>query len=183
MKPELRIKTFVDDFILPRKGPLPGLPEKFRENPDNGEEWDDWIEVASCVTNQDLDAIEERFETTLPHLLKLYLKYKIIFDGDFGIYRFPDMTPANPLKNLISQIDVINQSSFFKAHKLLPFAQDGNDGGPICFKYDEDGIEKGFPIYFVDYDLIHNRDYEGEIIYESFIQLIDAIERNMQSYD
>lgn len=176
MDADLRIKKFVDEFILPSKRPLPGLRPEHRMNPNNGEEWDDWIEVESPVVESDLKAMEVKYGFTFPELLKSYFKYKIIFDGDFGLYRFPDMTPDKPLDGLESQISVVDDFPKFHENQLIPFAQDGNDGGPICFKYSQDAIANGFPIYFVDHELFNRQDYDGELIHDSFMDLLQAIE-------
>ncbi len=182
METESLIRKFVDEVVLPRKRPLPGLPDLYRKNPGNGEEWDDWIELGSTVTHDDFSSVEEKFNIVLPEPLKAYFEYKVIFDGDFGIYRFPDMRPNKPLDNLISEIELMNDLAFFKKNKLVPFAQDGNDGGPVCFKFNEESVEKGFPIYFTDHELLNHPDYEGELLFDSFVQFIEAIEKDMKSY-
>jgi len=177
-----RIARFIDDVVLPRANPLPGVPAELRGEWSSGDGWFSWIAVPSPITEKDLDAIEHNIGTTLPPLFRAYFLYKQILDGDCGIVRLPDMMPPAPIGNLKSQMAVFSDCRSRQHHALLPFANDGNDGGPICFKTDEPTTSGDYPIYFTDHERLADPTYSGERRWDSFEQLIDVLEVDILSH-
>lgn len=169
------IASFIDEVVLPNAGPLPVVPPELRGDPFLDDGWFLWIAVPSLVTEEDLDNLERQFRVRLPPLFREYFLYKQILDGDFGIVRVPDMTPPDPLANLRSQMSEFLNCEVLQNHALLPFAQDGNDGGPICFKIDEPTSNDDYPIYFTDHELLRRPGYSGEKRWDSFEHLLDDI--------
>ena len=107
-----------------------------------------------------------------------------MLDGDYGLVRLPDMQPSDPLASLRSQIAIAADPNCpaLTQHKLLPFGQDGNDGGPICFKTDQPTEAGDFPIYFADHELLSDPSYSGKRVWDSFEHLLVAIESDILSY-
>ncbi len=179
-----RITRFVDEILLPRQSPTVGVPPELRPDPSHTDEWSRWIAIDSPVTKSDLNALQTEFGVVLPRLYLDYFQYKQIFDGDHGLVRFPDMRPPDPLSDLRHTLSVYQD--FFintKRCRYIPFAEDGNDGGPLCFNLDEPTADGDFAVYFVDHELFRDPSYLGERWYDGFADLILAVERDRLSYD
>ncbi len=174
---------FIDEVVLPRANPLPGVPHDLRGEWSSGDGWYSWIAVPSLLTEKDLDAVEQTMGVKMPALFREYFLYKQILAADFGIVRLPKMMPPDPLANLKAQMAMLFQFKCLQDHALLPFGQYGNDGGPICFKFDEPNVDGDYPIYFTDHHLLSDKSYSGEKRWESFEELIDVIESNFLSYE
>lgn len=169
------IVSLIDEVVLPNAGPLPGVPPDLRGDPFLDDDWFYWTAVPSPVTADDLDDLEQQYRVSLPPLFREYFLYKQILDGDFGIVRMPDMCPPDPLASLKSQMSEFSNCEALQNHALLPFAQDGNDGGPICFKTDEPTLYGDYPVYFTDHELLLRPTYSGEKCWDSFEHLIGDI--------
>ena len=177
-----KIKYFIDEIILPRANPLPGVPEHLRGDW-NQDDWYSWIAIDSPVKDEDLDEIEVKLNIKFPGLFRDYFLYKQIIDGDYGIVCLPDMLPENPLKELRSEVSMFLEDEFFKINSLLPFGRDGNDGGPLCFKIDQPTSQGDYPIYFVDHSYMNIPNYSCEKKWESFESLIEFIIKDKLSYE
>ncbi len=174
---------FIDEIVLPRRNPLPGLPPEYRADPSCSDEWSDWKIFESSVTDDDWSQLEREAGFRLPTLLQEYYRYKVIMDGDFGLVRLADMRPDTPLRELAANLRMLHQEDCLKRSSLAPFAEDGNDGGPICFKFDQPTEDGDYPIYFVEHGLMRDPSYRGERRWGSFAELIDEIEKNFLAYD
>lgn len=130
-----------------------------------------------------MESLEQYSGVSLPPLFRDYFLYKQILDGDRGIIRLPDMTPPDPLANLKSQMAVVHDCRALQQHSLLPFGQDGNNGGPICFKTDEPTTNGDYPIYVTDHERLSDLSYSGERRWNSFEHLLDEIQADILSYD
>ena len=124
---EVKIKYFIDEIILPRANPLPGVPEHLRDEW-NQEDWYSWIAIDSPIKKEDINEIERQLNVQFPKLFRDYFLYKQILDGDYGLVRLPDMEPDNPIEGLKSEVSLFFEYEMFQKNSLLPFAQDGNDG-------------------------------------------------------
>lgn len=179
-----RIIRFVDEILLPRRSPAPGVPPELRPVPDSTDEWSDWIAIGSPVTDAELAEVQADFNVELPQLYLDYFRYKQIYDGDQGLIRFPDMRPPDPLSHLKQTLSL--HRDFFaqtNRQRYVPFADDGNDGGPLCFNMDEPTQDRDFAVYFVDHELFRDTSYVGERWYKSFADVLLAVERDRLSYD
>ena len=179
-----RIAHFIDDVVLPRLNPLPGVPVELRGDWSSGDGWYSWIAIDSPVSDDDMNDIERDAGISLPPLFRAYFLYKQMLDGDYGLVRLPDMDPSDPLGNLRSQIAVSSDPNCpaLSQNNLLPFGQDGNDGGPICFKTDQPTDDGDFPVYFADHELLSDPSYSGKRVWDTFGQLLKAIETDILSY-
>jgi len=182
MKPEEKIIRFVDNVVLPNASPLPGVPEELRDGNYASEGWYSWTAIPSTINNDDLNIISDQIGFRFPQLFKEYFAYKVILDGDFGLVRFPDMSPSDVLKGLRTQLELYYQFEFFKDASLVPFAQEGNDGGPLCFKIDEPTEDGDFPIYFIDHERLKEDGYKGVKRWDSFSGMLQDIEADIMRY-
>ncbi|MCU0718776.1 MAG: SMI1/KNR4 family protein [Pirellula sp.] len=179
-----RIVRFVDDIVLPRRGPAVGVPSALRLDPNNRDEWSDWIAIDSTIDESDLLDLQSELHITLPSLYLDYFRYKQIYDGDQGIVRLPDMKPPDPLADLRNTISVYQEHfAGTKRERYVAFADDGNDGGPLCFNLDEPTPGDDFAVYFVDHELLRDASYVGERRYDGFASVLVAIEKDRLSYD
>lgn len=180
--PQKRIAHFIDEVVLPRANPLPGVPPELRGAWSSDDGWFSWIAIPSPISVKDWNVFEQSIGVVFPPLFRAYFLYKQILDGDYGFVRLPDMSPPDPLDNLKSQMAVFFDCKSLQHHALLPFGQDGNDGGPLCFKTDEPTPEGDYPIYFTDHELLADPAYSGERRWNSFEHLIDELEAHILSY-
>ncbi len=147
MTPTDHVRRFVDELAVPRRGPLPCVPKSHRVDPSDESEWTEWLALPSPVTGQHLDALETEFDILMPSVLRQYFTHIQMLDGDFGLIRMPDMDANSPLSGLQQQIAIINSHDIFREQGYLPFVQDGNDGGPLCFKCDEQKRVADAPVF------------------------------------
>ena len=177
------IAYFIDEVVMPRANPLPGVPPELRGTWSSADGWFSWIAVPSPVTEDDLDSLEKRVGAKLPTLFRAYFLYKLILDGDFSLASLPAMHPENPLAELESQIAIVTDCSWLSEQSFLPIGQDGNDGGPICFKTVEPTPTGDYPIYFADHERLGDLNYAGERRWTSFAELLYSIEADILAYD
>lgn len=179
-----RIVRFVDEILLPRRNLAVGVPSSLRPDPDNQDEWSDWVAIDSTVTVSDLLDLQSKFQISLPSLYLDYFRYKQIYDGDQGIIRLPDMKPPDALADLRKLISFCREHfAGTKRERYVAFADDGNDGGPLCFNLDEPTSDDDFAVYFVDHELLGDASYAGERWYDGFASVLLAIEQDRLSYD
>ncbi len=101
------------------------------------------------------------------------------------IVRLPDMDLSDPLEDLRSQIAVSSapHCPALAQNNLLPFGQDGNDGGPKCFKTDQPTGAGDYPVYFADHKHLSDPSHSVKRVWNSFAHLLNAIEADILSYD
>ena len=177
-----RIAHFIDEVVLPRANPLPAVPPELRGTWSSDDGWYSWIAIPSPISAKDWSDFEQSVGFDLPPLFREYFLYKQILDGDYGLVRLPDMSPPDPLDNLRAQTAVLFECECLRHQALLPFGQDGNDGGPICFKVDEPTPDGDYPILFTDHESLADPAYPGERRWDSFEHLIDVLEADILSY-
>ena len=183
MDPLEYVRQFVDEVAIPRRNPLPGVPESFRVDPSDDSEWTEWLAMPSPVTDRQLDAIESEFQILMPSVLREYFSHIQLLDGDFGMISMPHMRPPDPLSDLRHQIEIVNSHDIFQRRSMLPFAQDGNDGGPLCFQCANDTRVLDAPVFFLDHELLNNDTYQGERRWNSFVEMLTAVAEDLISYD
>lgn len=177
-----RIKRFVDVFAKRCTDIAVVVPNVMRAGPTDQEGWTPWKPVDSPIGNVEVLALESEFGAKFPPLFRAYLMYKCLLMTDFAVI-LPETPFDNPLGKMRSYLDLWNSEPFLRNHRLVPFAFDANDAGPVCFDIKSPRMNGDYQIVLVDHGRMRDRSYEGEVIAGSFSELLDNIERELLSYD
>ncbi|MFF5380289.1 hypothetical protein [Pedobacter suwonensis] len=139
---------------------------------DNG--WHNWKPMNGTFNLEDYQNIEKKFKVKFPESFIEWHKLYFFLDCDCALVRLPHSFPSEPLKEIIDVLDN-DVAEELIAIKIYPFGAEGNDMGPLVFDGRKEMINNEFPIRFFDYD--YYNDFEGlsEIIFSSFLKLLECI--------
>jgi hypothetical protein len=181
-----RIRQFVDDVFLPRAVLLrPGAPPDMIDGPPNKSGWVPWKAVPSPVTDADILALEEVAGAPFPPLFRGWLMYKCLLMTDFGfdLFRLPETPSDDPLGDIRGYIAMMDSQPYFRPRRVVPFASDGDDVGPLCFDLTRPLPNGDYPVVLFDHELLHQPQHSGRPFAESFGGMLDMAEASMLSYD
>lgn len=178
--PQLRIDRFIKVFLSSVAPYAPGVPDEMRDGPDDREGWCAWKPVASPVTQDMMQELEDSIGVPLPPLFKAYLTNKCLLMTDFGMLSLPEMRPDEPLEEFQGYLGLYQPGSYWRTQKLLPFGEDGDATGPICFDISQPTVDGDYPVVFVDRERTRQPGYRGEKRWDSFAQMLDAVEEHLQ---
>jgi hypothetical protein len=179
-----RIRHFVDEVFLPRAVLIcPAVPPDMVDGPPDEEGWVPWKPVSSPVTDADILAVERVIGAPLPPLFRAWLMYKCLIMTDLGGVRLPE-TPANrPLHPFRQYVGIMDSQPYFRPRRVVPFASDGNDVGPLCFDLSRPLPDGDYPVVLFDHELLGRPEYNGVPFADSFAALLDRVEADMRSFD
>jgi hypothetical protein len=179
-----RIHHFVDKVFLPRAVMIrPSVPAAMVDGSPNSDGWVPWKAIESPVTDEDISLFEGNIGATLPPLFRAYLMYKCLLMTDFGIVRLPEIPADYPLEPFGQLLGLLEDNSNLRHRRLVPFAQDGNDAGPLCFDVGRRLPDGDCPVLLMDHELYDQPDYSGLVLAGSFAELLDRIEKDMLSFE
>lgn len=182
IKDQERIKQFVNVFLERCTDVAVVVPEDMKAGESDQEGWTPWKSVDSPICDEQIMTLEKEINAKFPPLFRAYLMHKCLLMTDFAVL-FPE-TPSNaPFEKLRQYLSLWESEPFFKKRRLLPFAYDANDVGPVCFDIGRQNDDGDCPIVCVDHERITDASYNGEIIAASFSELLDEVERELLSYD
>jgi hypothetical protein len=179
-----RIERFVRVFLDHQgSNPTVDAPADMVAGPPDTSGWIPWQPVDSPVTDQDIARLEKQAGTPFPPLFRAYLMYKCLLMTQFNPVVLPE-TPSNaPLQKLKRLLKLIRDDPFFKQNGYIPFGQDANGAGPVCFDTKHPSVDQDYPVVVVDHDRMGNPGYTGERRWDSFASLLDVMEADMLSFD
>ncbi len=138
------------------------------------EGWYEWKLMPGTLMPADYWAIENRFDIKLPTSFINWHRAYFFADGDCSLFRLPKSLPAEPLREIERHLQE-GLAEDLLSLGLIPFAEDGNDAGPLVF--DTRGIsdKDDFPIRIYDHE--YGGDVEGlsEIIFSSFSKMLECL--------
>jgi SMI1 / KNR4 family (SUKH-1) len=181
-----RIRQSVDEVFLPRAVLIrPGAPPDMVDGPPNESGWVPWKPVSSPVTDSDILALEKVVGAPFPPLFRGWLMYKCLLMTDFGfdLFRLPETPSDKPLKGIRGYIGIMDSQPYFRPRRVVPFASDGNDVGPLCFDINRPLADGDYPVVLFDHELLHRPEYTGRPFADSFGAMLDMAEASMLSYD
>ncbi|WP_196937111.1 SMI1/KNR4 family protein [Sphingobacterium hungaricum] len=150
------------------------VPKEMMASPVNSNGWYKWKLIPGTLTSDDYKNVEMRFNIQFPDSFIAWHKRYFFEDCDFPYVRLPNSMPTNPLEQIIDNLD------WFIAEELIPlgfipFADEGNDTGPLVFDTRNKKDNKDFPIRVYDHE--YGGDLEGlsEIIFSSFDKLLACL--------
>ena len=134
----------------------------------------EWKLLKGTLTVEDYKKVEEKFKIAFPNDFIEWHKQYFFLDGDCSIIRLPSSLPTQPLKEVIDNLDWYIAEQLIPLG-LIPFANEGNDAGPLVFDTRNSNNKNDFPIRVYDHE--YGGDLEGlsEIIFSSFSKLIECL--------
>lgn len=174
-----RIRYFIDEIFLPNAITVwPGQPPKEMEDGPWGEGgWWCWKPCESPVTAGDILELEEKIGAPLPPLFRAWFMYKCVLMTDFGWIRLPDVISDDPFQWMWLNVEMMDsQAEYFRGRNIVPFADDGNDAGPVCFDLTRPLPDGDYPVLLFDHEMLDRPDYKGIEIAASFSDLLQKIE-------
>ena len=88
--------------------------------------------------------------------------------------RLPASNALQPLAELENELNWSVPTRLI-SQKLYPFAQEGNDAGPLVFDARADCIDDEYPIRWYEHEYGGNLEGLGEIIFSSFTKLLECM--------
>ena len=180
-KDRQRIARFVDVFVSTTASVAVGVPDDMRVGVANSGGWATWKPVSSRISEPQLEALEAQIHMAFPPLFKALLLDRCLLMTDF-VVRLPRTPSDAPLRELRRSLRLVEDDSYFSTHGYLPFGDDSNDAGPVCFDTTRRLPDGDCPIVVVDHERIGEPGYAGTVEWPSFAALIDEIEEELKAY-
>jgi hypothetical protein len=138
------------------------------------EGWYDWKPINGKSNVNDYQNIEKKFNVKFPVSFKEWHRLYFFLDCDCSLVRLPYSSPNEPLQEIIDNLDNDLAENLIEL-KIYPFGQEGNDMGPLVFDGRYEIVDNEFPIRFFDYDYYGDIEGLSEIIFSSFLKLLECI--------
>lgn len=130
-----------------------------------------WKPIASTITDEELNELENKIAKKLPKSYREFLKYKFFKEfmlEDYGI-DFPSHLPNKTIADILERNDIFEDD--FMPKGLIYFA-DFSDWGMLCFDTNQEREDGEFPIVMIDHE-----DMETSHLYaENFRDLLESDE-------
>ncbi|WP_336742135.1 SMI1/KNR4 family protein [Paenibacillus sp. y28] len=166
------------------------VPEDMRVGSVNEDGWVEWRFIDSTITEEEIQALERRFEVELPPLFRAFLRtyhftelgfQNVELDGEYlGDCRFismPSMSSGNRLEDLEYQIQCWEP---LLAAGYIPFAECEDQQGPVCFDTLGRNSSGDCPVVWFLHDDLHDLGEEKCKTRENLLpyvnQLFDSFE-------
>jgi hypothetical protein len=150
------------------------FPSEMKASEKDNEGWIEWKPIEGTLQESDYQKLERKFGVLFPKSFINWHKAYYFLDADCSIIRLPKSNPIRPLEDLEKNLDWFIPEQLIP-HKLYPFADEGNDAGPLVFDGREPVTDNEFPIRVYDHE--YGGDLEGlsEIIFSSFPKLLECL--------
>jgi hypothetical protein len=136
--------------------------------------WHNWKPINGTFTVVDYQKIETKYKVKFPESFIEWHKLYFFLDCDCSLVRLPHSFPNEPLKEIINVLNNDFAENLI-AIKVYPFGDEGNDMGPLVFDGRKEMTNNEFPIRFFDYDYYGDIEGLSEIIFSSFLKLLECI--------
>lgn len=133
-----------------------------------------WKLLPGTLTTDDYKKVEAKFNAKFPDNFIEWHKRYFFEDGDCSIIRLPPSLSTKPLAQLIDKLDWVIPEQLIPLG-LIPFADEGNDAGPLVFDTRNTSYKKDFPIRVYDHEYGGDLDGLSEIIFSSFDKLLECL--------
>lgn len=136
--------------------------------------WYEWKLVPGTLTSKDYDQVAAKFKIIFPDKFIEWHKRYFFADGDCSLVRFPHSLPTRPLEEIIKNLDWEIPEQLMPLG-FIPFADDGNDLGPLVFDSRKSSDRIDFPIRVYDHEYGGDLDGLSEIIFSSFEKMLECL--------
>jgi len=150
------------------------VPKEMMVSPVDKDGWYEWKLIPGTLIAADYKKVELKFNAIFPDNFIEWHKRYFFEDGDCLIVRLPHSLPTSPLEQLINNLDWEIPSQLIPLG-LIPFADEGNDAGPLVFDIRYSNGEKDFPIRVYDHEYGGDLDGLSEIIFSSFNKMLECL--------
>lgn len=150
------------------------VSKEMMASPVDKDGWFEWKLIPGSLTFDDYKKVESTFGAIFPDNFIEWHKRYFFEDGDCSIIRLPYSQPTIPLEQLINNLDWYIPAQLIPLG-LIPFADEGNDTGPLVF--DTRNIKENidFPIRVYDHEYGGDLNGLSEIIFSSFEKMIECL--------
>ncbi|MDJ1485037.1 SMI1/KNR4 family protein [Cytophagaceae bacterium YF14B1] len=150
------------------------FPVEMKASEEDSEGWIEWKLLKGTLQASRYHQVEKQFGVLFPESFIDWHKSYYFLDGDCSIIRLPASNPSQPLEELKRSLDWYVAQQLIP-QQLYPFAEEGNDTGPLVF----DGREKmpgnEFPIRVYDHEFGGELQGLSPIIFSSFSKLLECL--------
>lgn len=150
------------------------VPKEMMQSTIDKDGWYEWKLIPGTLTTDDYKKVEAKFKATFPDNFIEWHKRYFFEDGDCSIIRLPNSLPTKPLEKLIENLDWYIPKQLIPLG-LIPFADEGNDAGPLVFDTRNTTDKKDFPIRVYDHEFGGDLDGLSEIIFSSFDKMLECL--------
>ncbi|MDU1889562.1 MAG: hypothetical protein E6767_02625 [Dysgonomonas sp.] len=172
---ETTIKEFFDAYsqVAILKTPFrQGMAEEMIISGEDQDGWVEWKMIRGTLQRRDYRAIEEKYNLNFPEsFMEWHMAYHF-FECETPFVRLPESNPKQPLEAIAGNLD---WAALLIKQKLYPFADEGNDTGPLVFDAREAVEDNEFPIRVYDHEYIDFTKGLGPVIFSSFTKLIECM--------
>ncbi|MBO9683457.1 MAG: SMI1/KNR4 family protein [Flavisolibacter sp.] len=150
------------------------FPLDMKASEKDADGWIEWKPLKGTLQESDYRQLEKQFGILYPKSFIDWHKSYFFLDGDCSIIRLPSSSPTQPLKDLKQSLDWFIPKQLIP-QKLYPFADEGNDTGPLVFDGRQPKRDNEFPIRVYDHEYSGDLDGLSEIIFSSFSKLLECL--------
>ena len=150
------------------------FPTEMKVSEKDQEGWIEWKPIKGTLHDSDYHELEKQFGVVFPKSFIDWHKAYYFLEADCSIIRLPASSPTRPLESLKQSLDWFIPEQLIPL-KLYPFADEGNDTGPLVFDGRESVQDYEFPVRVYDHE--YGGDLEGlsEIVFSSFPKLLKCL--------
>ena len=145
------------------------VPAEMMDSEVNESGWFVWKLLPGSLTPDDYRAVEQEFGITYPRSFIEWHRAYYFFDGDCSLLRLPSSNPNEPLQQLRYNLEA------YAPEGTIPFADEGNDAGPLVFDARTTVADNEFPIRVFDYEYGDDPAGLSDVIFSSFTKLLECI--------
>ena len=150
------------------------VPKEIMASAVDKDGWYEWKLVPGTLTTDDYKKVEVRFKAIFPDNFIEWHKRYFFADCDCSIIRLPYSLPTRPLEQIINILDWDLPAKLIPLG-LIPFADEGNDAGPLVFDTRNTKEKTDFPIRVYDHEYANDLDGLSEIIFSSFDKMLECL--------
>jgi hypothetical protein len=170
-------QKFLDAYsaFFPRKTVYTdSFPLEMKASEKDNEGWIEWKPTKGTLQQSDYHELEKKFSVLFPKSFIDWHRANYFLDADCAIIKLPSSSPTRPLESLKQTLNWFIPEQLIP-QKIYPFAEEGNDTGPLVFDGREPMPDNEFPIRV--YDNSYGGDLDGlsEIIFSSFPKLLECL--------
>lgn len=134
----------------------------------------EWKLLEGTLTIEDYKKIETKFKVKFPLSFIEWHKKYYFADCDCSIVILPDSFPTKPMEKVISNLDNFTAERLIQ-HGLIPFADAGNDAGPLVFDTRNQIDNTDFPVRPYEHEYCGDLAGLGDIIFSSFTKMLECL--------
>lgn len=140
----------------------------------NEDGWYEWKLIPGSLSDDDYKKVDAEFGTSLPVSFIEWHKRYFFADCDCSIVRLPHSLPSKPLAEITANLDWYLPEQLIPLG-LIPFANEGNDTGPLVFDTRGSVETNDYPIRVYDHEYDGDLDGLSEIIFSSFNKMLACL--------